>query len=234
MEIHKRKEEFMQIASVVLARIYALFPIEDLNPTGAVYYPDVVAWLVQKFGFQKYPTKLEDFDENKGIEFIGGKSNRVTIEKLVILNNGVYVDTMASTDESEMVLNETLEAAARELGIFYHDKMIKRRAYVSSLAFYSDEPMFMIDPIFTEIAQIVTREVHDHFGKPLPYEPTVLSLQYDATTTKLGPAPFSIQRREGSPFEDKKYFSTAPVRTNVHLELLGKIEKAASRAPSPR
>lgn len=219
----------MRLASVVLARIYAVFPIEDLNPTGTVYYPDVVAWLVQRFGFQKYPKQMEDFDESKGIEFVGGKAGRVTVEKMVILNSGIYVDTMASTDASEAILKETLEAAAKELGIYYQETMLARRAYISQLAFYSDASIFLIDPVFGKIANIVSHEVNANFGKSLPYHPVAIGLQYDMTTTQIGPATFNIQRREGSPFSANKYFSVAPVKTNVHLELLNLVEAAAER-----
>ncbi len=135
----------MRLASVVLARFYAIFQIEDLNPGGTVYYPDVVEWLVQRFRFLKYPTKLEEFDESKGIEFASGKADGVTIEKLVILDGGIYVDTLASTDASEAILRETLTAAAKELGIYYQqDAMLARRAYISHIAFYSEAPFWFI------------------------------------------------------------------------------------------
>lgn len=218
----------MQLASVVLARIYALFQIADLNPVGTVYYPEVVEWLVRRHGFLKYPTKLEDFDESKGIEFIGGKAGNVTIEKMVILTNGIYVDTLASTEASEGILRETLGAAAEEMGIAYQEGMLKRRAYISQLAFYSDAPLFLIHPVFRKIGEIVSGEVNDNFGKSLPYQATAVGLNYDVTTTPLGPAPFNIQRREGAPFGDKKYFSVAPVKTNIHLQLLDMVETAAA------
>ncbi|MGA1998843.1 MAG: hypothetical protein ABSG52_02530 [Terriglobales bacterium] len=217
----------MRLASVVLARIYALFQIEDLNPAGAVYYPDVVNWLVARFGFQKYPTKLEDFDETKGIEFLAGHAGKVTVEKMVILNSGVYIDTMASTDASETILTETLQAAKDELGIYFREEMLKRRAYISQLAFYSDAPLFQVHPVFYKIADIVAKEVNTNFGKVLPYQPVGLALSYDATTTQLGPAAFNIQRREGALFTDNKYFSVAPTKTQVHMDLLEMIERAA-------
>lgn len=219
----------MQLASVVLARIYALFQIEDLNPNGTVYYPDVVQWMVNRFGFQKFPTKLEDFDEAKGIEFAAGKAGDVTVEKIVILDNGIYVDTLASTDASEQILRETLREASQELGIYFHDDMLKRRAFISQIVFYSEAPLFLIHPIFKKIADTVSKEVNENFGKLLPYEPSIVSLFYDPTKTQLGPAPFSIQRREKVPYEDKKYYSVAPVKTKVHLELLAEIEALAEK-----
>src|ERR1019366_5461869 len=214
------KEEHMQLASVVLARIYAFFQIEELNPAGKVYYPDVVTWLVGRFGFQKYPTKLEDFNETKGIEFGAGKAGDISVEKVVILTSGIYLDTMASTDESERILRETLLAASNELGVCFREEMFKRRAYISQLSFYSDVPLFLIHPVFGRISERVSREVNTNFDKLLAYEPAVINLSYDPSTTQIGPAPFSIQRREGAPYTDNKYYSVAPVKTKVHLELL--------------
>jgi hypothetical protein len=222
----------MRLASVVLARIYAVFPIEDLNPAGTVYYPDVVAWLVGRFGFQKYPAKFEDFDESKGIEFEAGKAGDVTVEKMVILANGVYVDTLASTDASETILRETLAAAGNELGIYYREDMLKRRAYVSQLAFYSDAPVFLLHPVFQKISSMVTKEVAENFGKPLQYQASAVGVSYDPTTTQVGPAPFNIQRREATPYSDNKYFSVAPVKTKVHLELLELLESVAKGSAS--
>jgi hypothetical protein len=220
----------MRLASVVLARVYAFFQIEDLNPTGKVYYPDVVAWLVGRFGFQKYPTKMEDFNEAKGIEFGAGKMGGFSVEKVMILSSGIYLDTMASTDESERILRETLIAARDELGVYFRDDMLKRRAYISQLAFYSDAPLFLIHPIFGKISERVSKEVNTNFGKSLVYEPQGINLSYDPSTTQIGPAPFSIQRRDGAPYADNKYYSVAPIRTNVHLELLEQLEAAAIKS----
>lgn len=219
----------MRLASVVLARIYALFSIEDLNPGGTIYYPDVVQWLVGRFGFQKYPSKPEDFDEGKGIEFHAGKIGGITVDKVVILENGIYLDTQKSTDASEQILRDTLHAASKELGIYFRDDMLNRRAFVSQIAFYSDELLFLIHPIFTKIAETISKEVEQNFGKALPYQPSVVSLLYDPTTTQLGPAPFSIQRRDRVPYGDNKYYSVAPVKTSIHLELLEQIEGLSQR-----
>lgn len=191
-----------------------------------MYYPEVVTWLVGRFGFQKYPTKLEDFNETKGIEFAAGKAGDISVEKVVILTSGIYLDTMASTDESERILRETLLAASNELGVYFREEMFKRRAYISQLSFYSDAPLFLIHPVFNKISERVSKEVNTNFDKSLVYEPTAINLSYDPSTTQIGPAPFSIQRREGAPFTDNKYYSVAPVKTGVHLELLDQLESA--------
>ncbi len=91
----------MQLASVLLARVYAVFQIEDLNPQGTVFYPEVAKRLVERYDFHKYPTKPEEFHKSKSIEFHTGRLGETVLEKVVILSSGIYVNTGASTDASE-------------------------------------------------------------------------------------------------------------------------------------
>lgn len=215
----------MQIASVPLARAYAIFQIEDLNPTGTIYYPEIGEALVQRYGFQKYPSKPEDFDESKGIEFLEGRLGKVVIDKFVILNSGIYVDTMATTNLSEAVLEDALQWGATNFGVTFRPETIKRWAYVSNITFQSEVPILVLHPVLQEICSIVTQEVETNFKQKLIYEPAGFNLTYDRLTTSFGTAAFLIQRREGVPLSENKYFSAAPLKTSVHIDLLEALEK---------
>lgn len=69
----------MQLSAVLLARVVALFEIYDLNPRGTLFYPDLVAGLVDRFRFQKFPQKFEDLNEQSGINFFEGTWNGITV-----------------------------------------------------------------------------------------------------------------------------------------------------------
>src|SRR5882757_9746592 len=114
----------MQLAAVTLARTLLFVESFDLNPRGKAYYPDIVQGLVEKCGFQKFPQKLEDFDENKGVEFLSGRWGDVTIEAVKIYGNGILLDTRVSTAESERIIGEALTWAASKFGLIYSPKMI--------------------------------------------------------------------------------------------------------------
>jgi hypothetical protein len=216
----------MQIASVLLARFYGLFEITELNRSGTVYYPEVVAGLVERYGFMKYPTKPEEFDEEKGIEFIGGRSGKRVIEKLVILSSGIYLDTGIDTDASESLWFELMEWAVQTLGVSFSPEIVTRRVYVSSLIFRTEVPMLAVHPMCAEIGRIASEQVERNYGRSLNYEPAGISIAFDQTLTKLGTAAFTVQRREGVPFSENKYFSSAPVKTDIHIELLQMWETA--------
>lgn len=219
----------MRLASVSLARYYGLVQIEDLNLGGTVYLPEVGAALVKRYGFLKYPTKPEEFDESKGIEFLNGRLGKRVIDRLMIIDSGVYLDTQIDTAASEELWYELMNWAVETFGITFKREMVKHVAYVSTVTFHSNVPMLKLNSIFDEIAAVATSEVERNFGRKLEYEPAGVSITYDQLQTKFGTAAFTVQRREGVPFGDGKYFSTAPLKTEVHLKLLEKWEKAATR-----
>jgi hypothetical protein len=218
----------MQLASVLLARYFGLIQIGELNLNGALYYPELVKALVDRYGFVKYPTNFESLDESKGVEFIGGRSGRRVIEKLMILDTGVYLDTTVNTTVSRELWLELMEWAVQTFGATFQPAMIKRQVYVSHVTFQSDIPVLAVNPILAKIGQLITAEVERNYGRHLEYEPTLVGIHLDMESIKLGTAPFTVQRREGVPFAENKYFSSAPLETDLHLELLKIWEQAMS------
>ncbi|MGB6743727.1 MAG: hypothetical protein WBE38_08715 [Terracidiphilus sp.] len=218
----------MQLASVLLARYFGLIQIGELNLNGTLYLPELIKALVDRYGFVKFPTDFDSLDENKGIEFIGGRFKKRVIEKLVILDTGIYLDTAVNTAVSEELWFELMEWAVQTFGATFQPEMIKRHVYVSHLTFHADIPILAVNPILEKIGQVITSEVEKNYGRHLEYRPSVIGLHLDLESVKLGTAAFTIQRREGVPFSENKYYSSAPLKTDLHLELLNIWELAMS------
>ena len=87
----------MQITAIMLARALAFIEVDELNPKGVAYYPDIARALVQRFNFQTYSTKPEEFDERKGVLFADGKFANGTVDKVQIYTHGLLLDTRMST-----------------------------------------------------------------------------------------------------------------------------------------
>jgi len=214
----------MEITAVMLARVVAFIEVQELNPKGKAYYPDIAAALVKKFNFQVYPTKPEDFDEAKGVRFAEGKFTDGTVDQLQIYTHGLVLDTRLSTDVSEKLLYDTLAWTKSELGLHFDERMIKRRGYGSQLTFESEMKMSKINRAVGEIADAISSKLSATMGQTVIYEPTGLLFNLDQSVTKLMPGAFSIERRAEIPFSDKKYFSNAPLETQDHIELLKTFE----------
>jgi hypothetical protein len=62
------------------------------------------------------------------------------------------------------------------------------------------------------------------FGEDIKYQLTFISVDHDPLTRKHPIGRFSIQRRDNVPFSEDKYFSDAPLPTDIHLKLLERLE----------
>jgi hypothetical protein len=210
----------------MLARAIAFVEVQELNPRGKAYYPDIAAALVRRFNFQAYPTKLEDFDETKGIEFKDGKFSDGTLERVQLFTHGIVVDTRVSTEVSAALLHETLLWAKSELGLHYEESMVKRRAFVSQVTFESNLKLGKLNPVLGKVGSLVSSKLSSSMGQLVNYEPTGIILNLDQSATKLSPGFFTLERRAEVPFSDNKYFSSAPLPTQDHISILQEVEKA--------
>lgn len=213
----------MQLASVLLARVLGYVEVADLNPQGRFLYPELVKAIREKFEFLKFPQKPEDFDESKGVEFGTGHWGDIAVDTFRIYTNGFMLDTRASTDESERILREGLDWAASTFGLNYSPKMITRTGYLNQIAFYSDAPLLSNSPA-SKLAERVHNAVSQMTGDQTAWAPVGLTLQSETVPKKPVIAAFTIQRRVDTFFSENKYFSEAPLPTELHNRLLNSYE----------
>jgi hypothetical protein len=206
----------------------------DLNPRGKIFYPEFVQEVVQRYKFQKYPKTIEDFDESKGIEFYEGKTGSKVIQKFTIFNTLLVLETRSSTTDSKQILEEMLTWGAAKFDLAYNPEKIKHFAYVSSLTFYSDIPILHASPALEKLAVKTGKALSDIWQEPISYEPTNLVVGHDMMARKYGIAAFTITRRAEAKFSENKYFSEAPLPTDMHLEMLKEFEKDVKRMQDER
>lgn len=219
----------MQLSAVMLARVMGFIDVSELNPKGKAFFPDVAMQIVERFSFQGYPQKVEDFDEQKGVTFDYGTWNGVNVAKLIIYWNGILLDTQSSTDDSERILHEALSWSHDRFGLSYDPAMVKRKRHVSNLTFYSEAPMTGTSEAIGSLCDQVGKAAAEVTGTSAPYLPTELTVDFERHGT-IPFAPFRIQRRVETPFSENKYYSEAPFTTGLHLEILEQFEKALLRA----
>ena len=223
----------MELSAILLARVLGFIETFDLNPRGSIFYPDFVRAIVEHYKFQKYPQSPEQFDEGKGVEFYDGKIGNRVIAKLTIFNTLIVVETRMSTADSKQILEDMLMWAKERFGFKYEPGMIKRFAYISDLTFYSDVPL-LSNPPLQRIAEKTSELLSTIWQEPIRFEPLNISIGHDPTSRKNQIAPFTIQRRAETRFSENKYFSEAPLPTDVHIKLLEEFEAATKAASELR
>jgi hypothetical protein len=215
----------LQLSAVLLARVLGYIEISDLVPRGTAYLPEVVTGIVKRYNFQKYPKTLEEMDESKGVEFLEGKIGNKVIQKCVIWSNLLVVETRSSTEDSKQILEEMLLWATKEFALNYKPGMIRRFAYVSDLTFYSEVPLLSVSPALTRLATATSEAVTEIWQEPIQYEPISIFVGHDPLSRKYAIASFTIQRRAETRFSENKYFSEAPLPTDLHLRFLEQYER---------
>lgn len=215
----------MQLSAIILARVLGYIESLDLSPRGKAFFPDIVPEIVKRYNFQKFPKTLEEFDETKGVEFLEGKAGNKVIQKFVIWNTLLVVETRSSTADSKQILEDMLVWGAEKFGLNYKPGMIKQFGYVSDLTFHSDAPLLGVSPALNKLAITTSDAVSEIWHEPIRYDPMVVTIGHDPLTRKYGIASFTIQRRAETRFSENKYFSEAPLPTDVHLKLLEQYEK---------
>jgi hypothetical protein len=83
-----------------------------------------------------------------------------------------------------------------------------------------------INPVLNEITQQIENSLADSLKQGFIVDTTAIAVAVDITQVNIQPAKFTIERRAGSPYFENIYFSSAPLRTVLHLELVEKFEKS--------
>jgi hypothetical protein len=216
-------ENNLQRPVTILSRVLAYIDALEVSP-GEVYFPALAQALVERYGFQKFPQTLEEFDLSKGIEFLSGVSNGVGIGKFVIWPNILVLETRVSTDASKEILESILVWATEKFSLRYVPGDIKRFAYISDVTFNSDESLLIFDPVLNWLSHQVSDALTEIWQEPVEYLPTSLKIGHDPVLRQAGIAPFSIERRGTARFSENKYFSEAPLPTDLHIKLLDEFE----------
>lgn len=216
----------MKISAILIARVLGFMETADLNRSGRAYLPNVVAGLVERFQFQKWPQAFEEMDETKGVQFQSGLWDGTPVTQLTIYNSGLVVETQVSTAESEKIMENALLWAAQEFGLSYSPGDIKRKRYVSDLTFHTEVRLLDAYAPVHKLTAAVAEHVSHIFGENVPYYGTRLDIDIQRHPFNTTIAPFSIQRRGDTPISENKYFSEAPLPTDVHIKLLEQFEAA--------
>jgi len=162
----------------------------------------------------------------EGVEFKLGRNKAVVIERIAIFYGLVLLETKSTTEVSQQTLLEVFRTVFSKMNISFSEELIKRWAFISFLTFYTDFPLLAeySDPLKL-LAEKTTKAVSQIFNEDLKYEPLEIKIGHEPNLRKNDIASFTIQHRLGTRFSEKKYYSEAPLPTDLHLQLLQEFER---------
>jgi len=211
----------MELVSITLARVAALVQFQEWDPFGKALSLEAIATINRRYSFTKSPTKLEDLDPQKGIELVEGRLGDIRIDRLNVYLNGIVIDTRSSTENSEKVLTDILALAHEVFGATIKPV---RQSFASQFIFRSDMRLAALNPVLPKIAGVLSERASADLKHPFSFEPTAILFNVDTSQTKTPPVLLTIERRAEIPFAENTYFSSAPLRTAEHIEIVKEFE----------
>jgi hypothetical protein len=216
----------MEVTAITKARALVMMELDALAKGGKVRLSDCIRPLVERYDFQTFPTKPEDFDlEEKGVKFEGGKARGLLVDSLVIYNGAIVLDTLSSTNDSKAILLDFLEWGRAELGLSYEERLIRRWGYISHIVFESDIALLALCSSPLQKLAAKTSAVTEEIFEGLKYAPSQIWIGHDPAVRKHSIAGFYITHRVNTPLSGKTFFSEAPLPTHLHLQFLREFEQ---------
>jgi hypothetical protein len=218
----------MELLAVRQARLIAWLSVEELNPKGRPIAHDFYNAFTERYKFLKRPMTADEIldPENRGIVFELGKLDDIGITKVTLFDWGIAIDTNASTDASDQVLQDMLRWGAETFELSNRPNLITKKAYLSELVFSSDIlALSAINETVQAIGGHITELVKAYAGNSSPFEITGISLAFDPSLSKQLYTPFQLHRLADTAFSEKKYYTGAPLRTSDHVEVINVFEE---------
>lgn len=220
----------MKLVAIKQARSIWLANVVDLNPRGIDLMP-LIAPIVRKYDFKLYPNKPEELfgKDVREIKFSGGsfqqdiKKQPINID-LTIYNDGFVVDTRSSTKDSDAFLSDLLTWVSTEFNLVPYQEVLRSQIYLSELWVQMHKNMNSLNPKLKIFAEKITSLTKSHIHHNIAFETSGIIFWTDPTMINP-PNPFRLERIIDRPFSENRYYSAAPLQTEVHLELLDELEK---------
>ncbi|MHB8348378.1 MAG: hypothetical protein ACYDHM_14685, partial [Acidiferrobacterales bacterium] len=95
---------------------------------------------------------------------------------------------------------------------------------ISQVVFYTEFPILATFSGHLERLAKKTSSVTEGLFNGLKYEVAGVTIGHDPMARMNGIAGLTIQHRSNAPFSDNKYFSEAPLPTELHIKFLKEFE----------
>ncbi|MCY4283708.1 MAG: hypothetical protein OXC25_13760 [Thiotrichales bacterium] len=213
----------MKLLAIEMSRVTALFRLT--RRSGQPYMPHIVAQVEERYRFGSAPHSIEELGGNRA-EFGHGLFNGNAIEALEIYNDGIIVTSRSDTnfiDEFIVDLTAWLESEHDYCMIETHTVS---KMYESILLVETDRDIFQPLDTYSKIFRMIEKALQDSCGLEIAYQNFGFALSADQTrNSALKPIPFRFERKEGIDFSRHNFFTTAPLKTKQHLEILSRLEQ---------
>ncbi len=217
----------MNVVGLEAGRITLLVDILELSPKRGVYVQELVAPIVDRYQFSLVPKNEDQSTETLRFEH-GRMQDGEYIPLLEIYPQGIIVHSI-DTAIGDAFLKDLFDTGTKEFGLQRLSPSVKKVYWSVILAdFNSDiaEPLGRWERFF----QFYNTKLSGLYGIETPASVQSIAIRPDPE--KMQPRlssllqDFTLQRRIYFPYERQRFLSSAPLPTEVHVDMLKRLDKA--------
>lgn len=183
--------------------------------------------LVERYQFKKMPT-LDELASTKQVFQIGMFEDE-QIDTFEIYSDGVVVKSGCHSDVLEAFLANLNDWVESELGFERIETHSNGIAFSSEVLVEMAPEVFAALDSYNVLASNVTRLLSRQSGRQFKLFSAagVMFAPNDPDLSGLKPVPFRLERKLSTDFSKNIFYSSAPLKTKDHLEVLRKLEEDA-------
>lgn len=224
----------MRLIAYEVGRTSLLFPLEEISPLIPNDGREVAEAIVARYNFRGFPpinASREELSKN-GAKFENGlftlNKKPVSIAEFTAYNDGIVVSA-STTEIASAFIDDLLEFLRRDYG--FREFISKtQRTFISQVVVEFERPLSGLLPTFNRLMSLIGAQTEQTYGIPAKMDFARIDFGLDTVTNHvryLTPR-FLMERRPGIPFEQERYFCSAPMHTRSHLAILEEIEGMAA------
>jgi hypothetical protein len=227
----------MNVISKDVGRTTQLFVPDEIQPTKGMYLPEMIRMVAERYGFAESPSVEATMKQGaifkQGRFIIGG--NKFNISDMGVFNDGVIVSA-SDTKDSEYILDDVLMWLKDTFGI-REPKTIIPKTFFSQVVVELESSVEDALRILDKVRKLFHQSMQATYkGIEIPVAGlSSIGIGIDSKNIPGIQEPiFSLQRRVGRPYAENRYFCSAPLKTEDHLELLAVFADAIAPKKSTK
>ena len=196
---------------------------------GQIYIPNAVAKFQQRYSFIEVPEPPSYFNPEGGIKFKHGKFEDISIAELSLYPDGIVANSSVPVEVIERFVDDVVRWTEDALQSEEISSLPSVKLFDSQIIVQSTNELGSTLQKFEGLGRKISNLLDQYGTVTKPYTTSGIELHNDEPDAGMyRTSKFIFERRANEPFSRGLYFSTAPLRTNDHLELLNLLEKALS------
>ena len=210
-------------------RAHQILVPDEVRPIGGYYISDATRLISDRYGFSQIPS-IES-TKTTGAVFRDGRlvsgPNKINIAEVGIFNDGIYAIAQDTTT-ADFIIDDFIAWAEQAVGFRPSITKLPRNYGNAAVVEFEAEIEKHLD-VFNDLIHSYNEVLSSLYNQPISTSFYRIDFAFDPTEVNLSVnTHFTIERRIRSPFSSNRYHCVAPLKTEMHIELLEKFERALS------